>query len=85
MSHYKIFSGALAIAALVTFTSAVQADHNYGPRQKNGQCWTTSGPNAIGYWSPCPNTAARTGTTANARVTRPSSKQPAGQQPAGQR
>src|SRR6266545_1288168 len=33
MSHYKLLGGAIAVAALMTFTSAVQADQNYGPRQ----------------------------------------------------
>ena len=68
MSHCKLLGGAIVIAAFMTFTSAVQADQNYGARRVGDQCFTRTGPGeSIGYWSNCPGTGA----TANASVPRP--------------
>jgi hypothetical protein len=68
MSHYKILSGAIAIATLVSFTATVQAQLYNGPRQVDGKCWKTGGTGTgMGYWEACPTTGA----TANARIARP--------------
>jgi len=81
MSHYTLVSGALVALALGTMVSPSNADMHYGPRQVNGQCYVVSGQKNIGYWAPCPNTAAQTtGATANARIARPSAKKKTSQQ-----
>ena len=68
MSHYKILSGAIAIATLVSFTATVQAQLYNGPRQVGDQCWKTGGTGVgMGYWVACPTTGA----TANAKIARP--------------
>ena len=68
MSHYKLLGGAIVISALMTFTSAVQADMNYGPSKVGDKCFTRTGPGeAIGYWDTCKGTGA----TANASIPRP--------------
>ena len=68
MSHYKLLGGAIVISALMTFSSAVQADQNYGPAKVGDKCFTRTGPGeSIGYWDTCRGTGA----TANASIPRP--------------
>jgi hypothetical protein len=71
MSHYKILSSAIAIAALVTVTSAAQADMYYGPAKVADKCFKRGGSGeSMGYWDNCP--AAR---AANASISRPARAQ----------
>src|SRR3981189_2573000 len=54
MSHYKILSGAIAIAALVTFTPTGQARQYNGPRKVGDQCFKPGSSGAgMGYWEAC--------------------------------
>src|SRR5712672_4333442 len=85
MSHYTLVSGALVALALGTMVSPSNADMHYGPRQVNGQCFVASGVNNIGHWAPCEDrttttSTARTGGTANARITRRAAKKKSSQQ-----
>jgi len=65
MSHWKVLSGAIAIATLSVASTAL-ADSYYGPRQVGDQCYFRSGiGESMGYWGPC---AAR---AANATIPRP--------------
>jgi hypothetical protein len=70
MSHYKILSGAIAIAALVIFSSAGQA-YYVGPLKVGDQCYKVGGSGVgNGYWITCPTTGA----TANASLPRRNAK-----------
>jgi hypothetical protein len=64
----RFLSSTLAIAALVTVSSAALADSYYGPRQVGNKCYQRStGMESAGYWADCP----ATGGTANASIRRP--------------
>ena len=68
MRNLTIAAAAIAMATLITATSASAEYLGGGPRKQNGQCWKASkGSEGFGFWRACPQPASASASARNGR------------------